>query len=228
MHADETNIREMDPSAGPDYTYVFEDLTDKARNSGVQVFKHHSRRSALRRYSMRVAVEDEQTRKRRLTRMPPVIADCLDVAAAAFVADKLTARFTRKRTHIHVVLPLRCPDFWNEEDLITELEKILYWFMRDTWTFEFVQRQADPRPSEMQPRLPMPAGEDLHDHEDHNSKLEVALWSGGLEFGMLACAKDASPPGTYFCSVRHGEQRQNAASSRGACDPSKRTLRSTS
>ena len=198
MHADETNIREMDPSAGPDYTYVFEDLTDKARNSGVQVFKHHSRRSALRRYSMRVAVEDEQTRKRRLTRMPPVIADCLDVAAAVFVADKLTARFTRKRTHIHVVLPLRCPDFWNEEDLITELEKILYWFMRDTWTFEFVQRQADPRPSEMQPRLPMPAGEDLHDHEDHNSKLEVALWSGGLNSYAGLCNRMQAHPERTF------------------------------
>ena len=100
MRAGETNIRVTDHlgDPDPDYTYVFEDLTDKLKTGKVQVFKHHSRRTALKQYSMRVAVEDEQLLKRRLIYMPPLIGDCVDIAAAISVSDKLTPRSVRRRS----------------------------------------------------------------------------------------------------------------------------------
>jgi 7-cyano-7-deazaguanine synthase in queuosine biosynthesis len=198
MRVSEANIRGSYHPAGPDYTYVFEDLADKLKTGSVQVFKHHSRRSALKQYSMRVAVDDEQLLKRRLTYMPPIIADCFDLAAAVFVADKLTARSERKRAHIHIVLPVRCPEFWNRKELATDLERILYWFMRDNWTFEFVQRFADPRHSEMQLRLPMPSDEDAYGHADRNCEVEVALWSGGLDSYAGLCNRIQAHPERTF------------------------------
>jgi 7-cyano-7-deazaguanine synthase in queuosine biosynthesis len=198
MRASETSIQGTDHLADPDYTYVFEDLVDKLKAGKVQVFKHHSRRSTLKQYSMRVAVEDEQLLKRRLVYMPPVIADCVDVAAAVFVADKLTGRSVSKRTHIHTVVPVRCPGLWNRNGLITELERILYWFTRDNWTFEFVRRLADPRPSEMQPRLPMQSDEDMHERVDGDCGVEVALWSGGLDAYAGLCNRVQDYPQRSF------------------------------
>jgi 7-cyano-7-deazaguanine synthase in queuosine biosynthesis len=198
MHADETNIRRTDHLVDPDYTYVFADLTDKLKTGKVEVFKHHSRRTALKQYSMRVAVEDEQLLKRRLIYMPPMIADCVDIAAAVSIADKLTPRSVRKRTYIHAVIPVRCPEFWNRNDLITELQDLLYWFTRDNWTFEFVQRLSDPRPSEMQPRLPMQSHENVHERVDHNCGVEVALWSGGLDSYAGLCNRIQEAPDRNF------------------------------
>jgi hypothetical protein len=151
---------------GQDYTFIFDDVASSHKGGRVRVIKHRTGRE----YAMWLAVRDDSLLRRQLPAVPPLVADIIDLAAAVSVADRLAIRSTRVRSSIHVELPVRQPEFWNGDKVKGELERLLYWFTLDHWTFRFMQRAALPRLAELQEALPL-----------GSKPREVALWSGGLD-----------------------------------------------
>lgn len=106
--------------------------------------------------------------------------DLIDIASAVFGSDRLAPRpngfkamSLRWARRIHLELPVRNPDFWNESATIDCLCDVLEELTGDVWSFEFYSSVPAPRLSQLrfQP-TPQP----------------VILFSGGLD--SLAGALD--------------------------------------
>jgi hypothetical protein len=187
----------------PDYTYVFDDITDLP--SRVQVIKHHRRSAHL----VRVGVDDDQVLLKSLRQMPAPVADFVDLAVVVYVADWLSIRRADLARSIHVVLPVRHPEVLVSSEIIRHLHDILYWFTGDNWSFEFTRRTKDGRRAELQRCWPMNA--------DRGPPDEVALWSGGLDSFAGLCGRLLAAPtkrvtlfGTGSNTIIYNTQQQVA------------------
>ncbi len=150
-----------------DYVYAFGDLTDSLSQVNITNGFTGNRQSVF------VAVDDAQFLERRFHNVPSNLADCIDLAVAVAVADRLSVRKGDWTCRIHICLPLRHPEFWNTPQVLKQLQDILYMYTQDHWSFEFRMRSSYGRFSERAACLPFFSQED--------SPIEVALWSGGLD-----------------------------------------------
>lgn len=134
-----------------------------------------------RRTDVRMAVDDRGISLAFGTLLPPHLADLLDIAVAAYVADRLCVRRTRTaarsqadelwQRHMTIRLPLRDRDAWSP-DLCGRVEALLAFLTDDVWHLEFTKERAKLRVSETQGSLfsDIPTGD-----------VTSALLSGGLD-----------------------------------------------
>lgn len=125
--------------------------------------------------------------------LPPMAADFLDLCAAIYIADRLSPRqpegdvrdpFNRWHRPMHLIVPVRHPDWWSQPAIVARLQELLGFLTDDRWSFEFVARTHLLRPSESQTSLFRPP----------SGGITVALHSGGLDslLGLVALAKRTS------------------------------------
>jgi len=114
--------------------------------------------------------------------VPSRHSDLLDIAMAAYMADRRTRRCAPagKRDRfglcwsrsLHVRIPVREPDFWNRPPVLATLVELLGWLTDDAWRLEFAPRPAPRRPAETQGHLfTSPV----------RQPAAAALFSGGLD-----------------------------------------------
>ena len=121
--------------------------------------------------------------------LPSRMADLLDVAMAAYAADRRSPRdFKNANTgqrRIHVRSAVREPQLWANAEISDQLGELLYWLSEDDWSFEFARRESDPSPAESV-RFLFPWPTERH--------AEVSLFSGGLDSlaGLAARAQEES------------------------------------
>jgi hypothetical protein len=110
----------------------------------------------------------------------PLLADWIDIALAAYFADRLSPRRNPKvaghafqwARRMCLKIPVRLPDVWRRAEVEDALRRTLGFFTDDQWNFEFVARRGRGRLSERQEFLfPMPV----------EVPVRVALLSGGLD-----------------------------------------------
>lgn len=121
-------------------------------------------------------LDDERLSQAFCMRLSPRMADLLDLVMAVYAADRRSPRdFKGESTgqrRIHVRLALREPALWADPEIRGRLEELLSWLSEDRWSFEFVERQALPWPSESRDFLfGLPP----------ERPAIVALFSGGLD-----------------------------------------------
>ncbi len=121
-------------------------------------------------------------------------SDLLDIAMAAYVADRRTRRWALlgKRDmfgfswarRLHLRVPVREPAFWSDTTVLTPLTELLEWLTDDAWSLEFVARHTPGRPAETQGHLfsSLP-----------RSPAAAALFSGGLD-SLAGAARDLDGP----------------------------------
>ena len=108
--------------------------------------------------------------------VPGKAADLLEVAMAAYTADRLSRRnhqgVSTGQRRIHIRVAVREPDLWSSEAVISRLYEFLNWVSGDDWSFEFIQHVEEAAPAESEPRLfGLP----------YEQPLNVSLFSGGLD-----------------------------------------------
>jgi 7-cyano-7-deazaguanine synthase in queuosine biosynthesis len=144
----------------------------------------------------------------------PEIADLLDIALAAYVADRLSPRRSLQddfhglqwRREIHVSLPIRSAH-WREKRVLDLLVGCLNHLTNDAWTFDFQSTGASRFDGERQLTLP---GAEI----DYGS---VALFSGGLDSfvgGARLLKENTAGPIALVSGVsgsRHGSQQSRLA-----------------
>ncbi|MXZ01098.1 hypothetical protein F4Y93_10785 [Candidatus Poribacteria bacterium] len=110
------------------------------------------------------------------TSLPADLADLLDVAVAAYAADRKSRRSYRGpntgRRSIELELSLRNPERWNESTASEGLGSYLHWLSGDDWTLDFHRRQTEQSAAETQASLFGPPLE---------APASVSLFSGGLD-----------------------------------------------
>jgi hypothetical protein len=150
----------------PDYTYSFDDISDQF--SQVRCLNHRTGELQM----VAVLVDDHQLSFKRHRLLPAQLADCIDLAVAVAVADRLSIRKADRSCLIHISLPLRRPEIFGDSQILKQLQDILYWYTHDHWFFAFPARLQHGRFAERQPSLFSP---------QLDQKIEIALWSGGLD-----------------------------------------------
>lgn len=102
--------------------------------------------------------------------------DWIDLAIAVYIADRLSLREVEKhrsywKRTFNLKVAVRNLEIWLNQDVQTELKKILNFYTDDDWEFEFVELVNDERLKAINNKLPLPP--------DKNPR--VALFSGGLD-----------------------------------------------
>lgn len=114
-------------------------------------------------------------------RLPSLLGDLLDIALAAYLADRLTPRAAmndqrpvaeRWSRSLKITVPVRDVERWSAPAIRDQLLQILTSLTDDAWDIQFVPRSADARSSELQSSLGQ-----LRDAVDPM----VVLFSGGLD-----------------------------------------------
>lgn len=106
-------------------------------------------------------------------RLDARLADLADIALAIYLADRLSPSRRGRCRHIHLKLPVRHPEIWENAQIDGLLRSILDLYTRDLWTFEFLSRVKRSRLAERSAALLSPL--------DIRNSVEIALWSGGLD-----------------------------------------------
>lgn len=129
---------------------------------------------------------------------PPAL-DLVDVAMAAYAADRVCRRAPRgapRRMYDHrwvrrleLTVPVRVPDLWRDGDAGRQLEGFLGWLTEDHWHFRFVGRPREDgsAPWELLSLAP--------------SDPEIALFSGGLDSFAGLCNRASRSGGRTFVLV---------------------------
>jgi hypothetical protein len=149
-----------------DYTYTFDDIGDQP--SRVQCLNH--RTGELQ--TATVLVDDQQLSLKRQRLLTAQLADCVDLAVAVAVADRLSTRKADRPCRIHISLPTRHLEVFGDVQVLKQLQDTLYWYTHDHWSFTFLARSQYGRFAERQPSLFSPPSD---------QPVEIALWSGGLD-----------------------------------------------
>jgi len=126
-----------------------------------------------REQTARVLINDESIAQEFAAPLDPEQADLIDVAVAAYIADRLCKRGTQALTwsrSLSVVIPVRREAHWRR--LEGDLRRILEYLTGDSWAFHFTKRTADPRESESQTTL---------FRETARQPSGAILFSGGLD-----------------------------------------------
>ena len=147
------------------YHCTFSDIGNKPK--AVRMLTPHRSGEQL----VRIAVNDDTFLYRRHSRMEPIFADLVDIAIAVYIADRLCLsqqKYQRRSIHVHV--PLRHPEIFEQTEIESLLRDTLHQFSHDDWGFSFSRRTERGRLSELQNSM-----------GDTYQSVEVALWSGGLD-----------------------------------------------
>ena len=79
--------------------------------------------------------------------LPAPSADLMEVALAAYTADRLSKRFFKNEAsgqrRFQIRVGVREPDIWNDSSVSDSLRELLNWVSGDDWSFEFVKRQSE-------------------------------------------------------------------------------------
>lgn len=148
--------------------------------------------SGTRRTDVRMLVDDHGISLAFGTTLPSHLADVLDIAVAAYVADRLCVRRPRSSTRVladelwqrrmTIRLPLRRPELWSLERR-AQVEGLLGFLTDDSWCLEFTEEHPKRRLSETQGSLfqDIPLGD-----------VTSGLLSGGLDSlaGLTAELRD--------------------------------------
>src|SRR5258708_1304580 len=205
-----------------DYTYIFDDLSDGY--ASVQWIHHRAHQSTQ---MFRVRVDDQQFHRKRhweqRYHLSALHADCVDLASAIAVADRLSSRTRYQSCSIQIRLPVRHPEVFGSSPTLQYLQDILYWYTQDQWFFDFPLRSAYGRLAERQLSFLNPSSCEL--------PTEVALWSGGLDSlaGLYSQLKNGTAPSHYVLfgtgtnTFIHSKQRA-AAEAIEALFPGQTTL----
>ena len=151
-----------------DYTYIFDDLSDEYTK--VQWIHHHAHQPSQ---TFRMRVDDQQFHWRRGYHLSSLLADCVDLASAIAVVDRLSSRTRYQSCSLQVYLPVRHPELFGCSAIQQHLQDILYWYTQDQWSFDFPSRSTYGRLAERELSL--------FNSNSYNLPTEVALWSGGLD-----------------------------------------------
>ncbi|HVW79362.1 MAG TPA: hypothetical protein VHB69_00275 [Mycobacteriales bacterium] len=134
------------------------------------------------------------------------VADLLDIASTAYLADRSSPRGRVDDASWHrslrVAVAAREPAMWKSRPVLDALLSLLAWLSDDEWDLDFIDGPATEAPAQL--RLPL-------DSADR----EVALFSGGLDaVAGAALALHESRPliGVGVCTNPHmrGYQRRTA------------------
>ncbi len=128
--------------------------------------------------------------------VPSISADLIDLAIAIHATDRLIKRRTGAPLSFRIRLPVRNLEAFTRRDVSSSLAKALEWYTNDCWHFEFSKRDTPGRNVEVQPRLPwmgLPS-----------KKIEVALWSGGLDSLSGLCTRLLGNTETYHILIGTG------------------------
>src|SRR5438105_2283487 len=188
-----------------DYTYIFDDLSDGY--TSVQWIHHHAQQSSQ---TFLMHVDDQQFHWKRRYHLSSLLADCVDLASAIAVADRLSSRTRYQSCSLQICLPVRHPELFSCSAILQHLQDILYWYTQDQWSFDFPSRSTYGRLAERQLSLPNSNSYDL--------PTEVALWSGGLDSlaGLYSQVKNGTAPSHYVLfgtganTFIHSKQRDAA------------------
>lgn len=148
-----------------DYTLHFRPIVN--RNGSVRVIEHSTSEESI----VGITVDDQNLEYRVQQEFPSIIGDIIDLAVAIHATDRLAIQHLRQRqTRIHIVLPVRNPEFMNTSTFQSKLEQLLGWATGSRWSFDFQKRTVSGRITEQEQIVPIvPEG------------CEIALWSGGLD-----------------------------------------------
>lgn len=115
-----------------------------------------------RQIDVSMSVEDQGIALAFGATLPPHLADLLDIAVAAYVADRLCVRRARSerrpnadelwQRRITIRLPLRDSEIWTSERR-RRIEALLGFLTDDAWTLEFTPERPNRRLSETQGSL---------------------------------------------------------------------------
>ena len=108
--------------------------------------------------------------------LPAPSADLMEVALAAYTADRLSKRFFKNEAsgqrRFQIRVGVREPDIWNDSSVSDSLRELLNWVSGDDWSFEFVKRQSEYFVAETESYLfSVPL----------QKPVSVSLFSGGLD-----------------------------------------------
>jgi hypothetical protein len=143
--------------------------------------------------------------------LEPLSADLVDIAVAVHMADRLALRDIELNNQwsrrLGVKISVRHPEVWQDATLKGRIESLLTFLTEDLWSLEFVARRDALRSSETQAHL-FPSV--------HNGKVEVSLFSGGLDSfaGTAAAVNDCEGSTFVLFSAspnprqRYGQQQQ--------------------
>ena len=103
---------------------------------------------------VRFVINDESIAREFSTVVEPVLADALDVAVAAHMADRLALRErfvgkTRMPVHrsFEMAIAVREPEIWNDDLIKSDLQEALAFLTQDSWQFIFVKREVAETPT---------------------------------------------------------------------------------
>jgi hypothetical protein len=153
----------------PHYTFEFEGISDRLQNSRLQIIDHRQGRTV----TIRVSVDDTDFLHLRGLQLDGRIADLIDLAVAIHEADRWAQRDPNFPCPIRLRLPVRHLEIFNRPEMHEQLQRMLYWFTGDYWTFEFTALSDQRRFAELQRPLWKSSNEGI--------QAEVGLWSGGLD-----------------------------------------------
>jgi len=153
----------------PHFTFDFEGISDRLRNSSLHITDHLEGRTV----TIRVSVDDTDFLRLRGLQVDAQIGDLIDLAVAIYEADRWSQRDPEFPCVIRVRLPVRHLELFSHPELHEHLRQMLYWFTGDHWTFEFTALSEQRRFAELQRPLWRSSNEGI--------QAEVGLWSGGLD-----------------------------------------------
>src|SRR5215213_233792 len=78
--------------------------------------------------------------ERRLISIPTELMDLVDISVAVYIADRFTFETGDNRYSISIVMPLRNPTFFANQNILDTLVRILYTNTGIVWNFQFIQR----------------------------------------------------------------------------------------
>jgi len=152
-----------------DYTYTFDHIGEQLKKGQLRLTDHATNQTR----TVRVAVDDYKLPFKHNQATPPLLADLTDLAAAVHIADRLSKNQKDMPRRMLIRLPIRQSDILDQPFIHHKLQKLLYWFTEDEWSFEFLPYTKDGRSSELRPCLPLPQATAY--------PTRVVLWSGGLD-----------------------------------------------
>src|SRR5260370_33482847 len=116
------------------FTYTFDYIGESLKKGQLRLTNHVTNQTL----SLRVAVDDYKLQFKHHQQTPPLLADLTDLATAVHIADRLSKNQKDMARHILIRLPIRQLDNLDKPFIHHKLQKLLYWFTEDEWSFEFL------------------------------------------------------------------------------------------
>lgn len=146
--------------------------------------------------TVRYSINDNSIGSEFSTILEPVLADALEIAIAAHMADRLALRQAFSpggrmpcARHFKILMPVRELDLWRDERVMAQLTGILGFLSQDCWEFQF-EKCSGGNLSSQQHLFGRYIPTDTN----------VALFSGGLDsFAGTAIAFDENPQQHFIC-----------------------------